>query len=99
MIGFQITINDTTEIKIGSHSSNVLLMNINDNYILLQYGDDDKNLLQWAKYELKKGDKINIKVKNLNSISLPYKIEPKNIFNIREDYLNLKTELEKKGLL
>jgi len=100
MIGFEITINNSFPISIASRTVQ-LFFTVNDqNVVILSSGIDEQECrLKWKKQILGKGDKINIKIKNLDMITPPVTIEKANLENIKERYFSLKTELEIKGLI
>ena len=100
MKGFQISINNEVIINLNSFFSNIILKKIDDSYLLLMYGGDDKkNRFDWERKILKEGDLINFKVLNLDFSTLPKTIVSENINDIKEAYEYLKLELENKGLI
>lgn len=100
MIGFEITINNNFPVSIASRSVQLFLAVNGQNVVILLSGiNEQERRLKWAKQILEKGDKINIKVKDLDTITPPVTIEQENLENIKERYLSLKTELEIKGLI
>ncbi|KAA8485065.1 hypothetical protein BDE36_2221 [Arcticibacter tournemirensis] len=100
MIGFEVKINNDIPIKIASQSSQLFLTVIESNVLLLISGTDlSGNRVKWPNQILKSGDKVNIKVKDIQCIDEPSEIKEQNIDYIKERYLDLKAELENKGLI
>ncbi|MGX5689262.1 S1 domain-containing protein [Arcticibacter tournemirensis] len=100
MIGFEVKINNDTPIKIASQSSQLFITVTESNVLLLISGTDFSwNRLKWPDHILKAGDKVNIKVKDIQCIDEPSEIEERDIDYIKERYLGLKAELENKGLI
>lgn len=100
MIGFEVRINDDIPIKIASESSQLFITVIESNVFMLISGTDlSWNRLKWSDQVLKAGDKINIKVKDIQLIDEPSEIKEQDIDYIKERYLDLKAELENKGLI
>lgn len=100
MTGFEITLNNNSPVFIAGRSVQLFLAVNGQNIVILPSGIDEQECrLKWEKQILEKGDKISIKVKDLDMITAPATIEKENIENIKERYFSLKTELETKGLL
>ncbi|EEI90515.1 hypothetical protein HMPREF0765_3831 [Sphingobacterium spiritivorum ATCC 33300] len=100
MIGFEVKINNNPPIKIASRSSHLFLSTFQNNVLLLMRGiDDNKNTIVWPNQVLKIGDKINVKVKDLDSIEQSFDVKLQDINEIKKRYLSLKLELEKRGLI
>ena len=100
MIGFEVKINNNPPIKIASRSSHLFLSKFQNNVLMLMRGiDDNKNTIVWPNQVLKIGDKINVKVKDLDSIEQSFDVKLQDINEIKKRYLSLKLELEKRGLI
>ncbi|WFB64869.1 hypothetical protein PZ892_06580 [Sphingobacterium sp. WM] len=100
MIGFEITINNNRPIAIASDSSQLFLTTDQKNIYLFSSGiDRNENRLKWADLKLNKGDRLTIKVKELDMITPPLSIEKEDINYLKETYYRLKAKLEKKGLI
>lgn len=100
MKGFQIIINNDDIINLRSFYSNVILNKIDNSYYLLMYGGDKgKNTFNWETRVLREGDRINIKVLNLDIGTVPNKTESADIYSIKKEYEDLKLELKNKGLI
>jgi len=96
MIGFEVMINDTHLMSVAAESSRLFISNIQDTFILMPGGiDDQDNSLRWPHHVLKVGDKINIKVKDLEVINEPNEIVQNDTENIRERYNRLKNRIGK----
>ncbi|MFZ4263761.1 hypothetical protein ACFRAE_17120 [Sphingobacterium sp. HJSM2_6] len=100
MKGFQIIINNNEVINMHCFYSNVIIQQSKSSYFLLLYGGDElKNIFKWNTKILKKGDKISVKVVNLNLGTPPDKTESADISNLKNEYEQLKLELKNKGLI
>lgn len=100
MIGFEITINNNGPIAIASDSSQLFLTTDQKNIYLFSSGiDRNENRLKWADLKLNKGDRLTIKVKELDMITPPLSIEKEDIKHLKETYYRLKAKLEKKGII
>jgi len=100
MKSLKITINNSDIITLSCFYSNVIFQKTENCYYLLIFGGDElKNKLRWKTKILKKGDEINIKVVNINTGTVPDKIESADISRLKKEYQDLKLELKNKGLI
>ena len=104
MLGFEITINDTgkTLFVASEHSTNVVIYEdeVLKKTSLSAGGSDLKfNYLKWSGIELKIGDKVKIKVSDLERVSNIVSSIPKSRTALIERYQTLRDELREQGLL
>ncbi|WP_140937649.1 hypothetical protein [Sphingobacterium lumbrici] len=100
MKSLKITINNSDIINLNCFYSNVILQRTENFYYLLLFGGDElKNRFRWKTIILREGDKINIKVVNLDIGTAPNKKESVDIHSIKTEFEDLKLELKNKGVI
>jgi hypothetical protein len=100
MIGFEIKVNNEVPLKIVSNNSQLFITVIENNVFMLMSGTDfSYNLLKWPNKKLKIGDKVNVKVKDIQLATKPFEIREEDISYIKERYFRFKAELEHRGLI
>jgi hypothetical protein len=103
MKGFEIKINDKKVIRAVSDSLTSISIGTGyfpeDNYIYIGGIDSKSDHLTWLDKKLKLGDKIKVKVMEIDRISplIRKKLSDKN--KLKERYDELKRELEDNGLI
>lgn len=97
MLGFKITINGEKEISVASDNLVHIMMNAGHGYdIICIDGIDSKSYhLRWYKRKLRLGDKIKIRVTEIDEIDPLLERNPFDRAELIERYYTLKKELEK----
>ena len=102
MIGFEIIINEEEVIAVASDSLVSVVMSISFlkyNYLSITGMDSKSYHLDWHRRELRIGDKIHVRVAEINKINPLRDRRPSDREEMIKRYYDLKQELEEKGLI
>ena len=103
MKGFEIIKNDEAPIYVGVEYGSVsvsvnMALNSNKAYLLVR-GNDAESVTKWIAQDMKKGDRIKVRFTDIEAVSQIISKELKNREELEERYLELKRELEEKGII
>lgn len=103
MIGFEIYINDNEPIAAISDSLVTAIISVGyhkgEDFIYIGGKDSKSYHLVWLEKKLKIGDKIKIRVTEIDAASSLQKRYPSDRKQMKEEYYDLKKQLEDKSLL